>query len=67
VATADNQHRPATAPDCLTAAQVAAFLQIPSRTVAEYAARGLLPSVRIGRHLRFSRAALHRQLFKEES
>ena len=32
--------------------------QIPVRSVHEYAARGELPSVRIGRHRRFSRAAV---------
>ena len=44
--------------DVMTAAEVAAYLQIPVRSVQEYAARGELPSVRIGRHRRFSRAAL---------
>jgi len=44
--------------DVMTAAQVADFLQIPVRSVHEYAARGELPSVRIGRHRRFSRAAV---------
>jgi excisionase family DNA binding protein len=50
----------ATAADCMTAAQVAALLQIPTRTVQEYAARGVLPGVRIGRHWRFSRCAIER-------
>jgi excisionase family DNA binding protein len=49
---------PARAQDVLTAADVAEYLQIPVRSVHEYAARGELPSVRIGRHRRFSRAAL---------
>ncbi|TMK98218.1 MAG: helix-turn-helix domain-containing protein [Actinobacteria bacterium] len=42
----------------MTAAEVAAYLQIPVRSVHEYAARGELPSVRIGRHRRFSRVAV---------
>jgi len=42
----------------MTAAEVAEYLQIPVRSVHEYAARGELPSVRIGRHRRFSRAAV---------
>jgi excisionase family DNA binding protein len=42
----------------MTAADVAEYLHIPVRSVHEYAARGELPSVRIGRHRRFSRAAL---------
>jgi len=50
--------QPATASDVLTAREVAAWLQIPVRSVHEYAARGELPSVQIGRHRRFSRAAL---------
>ena len=49
---------PARAQDVMTAADVAEYLQIPVRSVHEYAARGELPSVRIGRHRRFSRAAL---------
>ena len=44
--------------DVMTAAEVADYLQIPVRSVHEYAARGELPSVRIGRHRRFSRAAV---------
>ena len=44
--------------DVMTAAEVAEYLQIPVRSVHEYAARGELPSVRIGRHRRFSRAAV---------
>jgi excisionase family DNA binding protein len=52
-------HRePATQGDVLTAKEVADYLQIPVRSVHEYAARGELPSVRIGRHRRFSRAAV---------
>jgi excisionase family DNA binding protein len=42
----------------MTAAEVAEYLQIPLRSVHEYAARGQLPSVLIGRHRRFSRAAV---------
>jgi excisionase family DNA binding protein len=49
---------PARAQDVMTAAEVARYLQIPVRSVHEYAARGELPSVRIGRHRRFSRAAV---------
>ena len=44
--------------DVMTAAEVADYLQIPVRSVHDYAARDELPSVRIGRHRRFSRAAL---------
>jgi excisionase family DNA binding protein len=44
--------------DVMTAAEVAEYLQIPVRSVHDYAARDELPSVRIGRHRRFSRATL---------
>jgi excisionase family DNA binding protein len=44
--------------DVMTAAEVAEYLQIPVRSVHDYAARDELPSVRIGRHRRFSRAAV---------
>jgi len=52
------QRQAATADDVLTVAEVAAMLKLPARTVAEYAARGVLPSVKIGRHRRFSRGEL---------
>jgi excisionase family DNA binding protein len=52
------QQQPATADDVLTVREVAAMLKLPARTVAEYAARGVLPSVKIGRHRRFSRREL---------
>lgn len=50
--------RPATADDVLTVNEVAALFQLSPRTVAEYGARGVLPSVKIGRHRRFSRRQL---------
>jgi excisionase family DNA binding protein len=54
-----HSHRePATQGDVLTAKEVAEYLQIPVRSVHEYATRGELPSVRIGRHRRFSRRAV---------
>ena len=57
----DNGHangRPATAEDVLTVNEVAALFKLSPRTVSEYGARGLLPSVKIGRHRRFSRRQL---------
>jgi excisionase family DNA binding protein len=48
----------ATADDVLTVKEVATFLQLSPRTGAEYGARGVLPSVKIGRHRRFSRRQL---------
>jgi excisionase family DNA binding protein len=50
--------RSATADDVLTVNEVATLLHLSARTVAEYGARGILPSVKIGRHRRFSRRQL---------
>jgi excisionase family DNA binding protein len=50
--------RPARADDVLTVNQVAALFKLSPRTVSEYGARGVLPSVKIGRHRRFSRLQL---------
>jgi excisionase family DNA binding protein len=40
------------------ASLIAELLKLSPRTVGEYAARGVLPSVKIGRHRRFSRRQL---------
>jgi len=50
--------KPAREQDVMNEADVDEYLHITVRSVHEYAARGQLPSVRIGRHRRFSRAAL---------
>jgi excisionase family DNA binding protein len=42
--------------DLLTADEVAELLHIPRSTVSDYARRGVLPSVKLGRHRRFVRA-----------
>jgi excisionase family DNA binding protein len=52
------QRLPATADDVLTVKEVAALLKLSPRTVGEYGARGVLPSVKIGRHRRFSKREL---------
>lgn len=52
------QRQPATADDVLTVTEVAALLKLSPRTVGEYGARGVLPSVKIGRHRRFSKRQL---------
>ncbi len=41
----------------MTAEQVAALLMLPSSTVKDYARRGVLPSIRLGKHRRFVRSA----------
>jgi excisionase family DNA binding protein len=46
----------------LDAAQAGALLGIPRSSVYAYAARGELPHVRIGRHLKFIRSDLERAL-----
>jgi excisionase family DNA binding protein len=59
--TMENGHRDkpaATAEDVLTVREVAALFKLSPRTVGEYGARGVLPSVKIGRHRRFSRRQL---------
>lgn len=42
--------------ELLTAAQVAELLQLKRTTVDDYARRGLLPSIKLGRHRRFVRS-----------
>jgi excisionase family DNA binding protein len=44
------------------AEQVATWLGIPKASVYEYVQRGVLPCVRIGRHVKFIRADLERAL-----
>ena len=46
----------------LDAADAAALLGIPRSSVYEYAQRGELPHVKIGRHLKFIRCDLERAL-----
>lgn len=42
--------------EVMTAPQVGALLQIPVSTVEDYARRGVLPSLKLGRHRRFVRS-----------
>ncbi len=42
--------------ELMTADQVAALLQMRRSTVEDYARRGLLPSLKLGRHRRFVRS-----------
>jgi excisionase family DNA binding protein len=48
--------------ELMTASQVAALLQMRLSTVESYARRGLLPSVKVGRHRRFIRSQVERAL-----
>jgi excisionase family DNA binding protein len=40
----------------MTAAQIASVLQLRPSTVEDYARRGVLPSIKLGRHRRFLRS-----------
>lgn len=42
--------------ELMTADQVAALLQMRRSTVEDYARRGMLPSLKLGRHRRFIRS-----------
>lgn len=42
--------------ELLTSEEVAELLHIPRSTVSEYARRGVLPSIKLGRHRRFVRS-----------
>jgi excisionase family DNA binding protein len=55
-----------TAGDVLKSVEVAELLGIPKRTVEDYARRGLLPNVTIGRHRFYLRSAIEAQLTESE-
>ena len=42
--------------ELMTAAQLAELLQMKRTTIEDYARRGLLPSIKLGRHRRFVRS-----------
>jgi excisionase family DNA binding protein len=42
--------------ELMTAQQIAGILQMRVSTIEEYARRGLLPSIKLGRHRRFVRS-----------
>lgn len=48
--------------ELMTAREVAAVLQMKVSTVEDYARRGVLPSVKLGRHRRFIRSQLDEAL-----
>ena len=49
-------------PRLLTSAEAADFLTLKESTLRDYSRRGIVPSVKIGRHLRFVEADLVRYL-----
>ena len=48
--------------ELMTPSQIAALLQMRLSTIESYARRGLLPSVKVGRHRRFIRSHVERAL-----
>ena len=48
--------------ELLTATEVASILRLKVSTIEDYARRGLLPSVKVGRHRRFIRSELERAI-----
>jgi excisionase family DNA binding protein len=44
--------------ELMTAGQVAALLMLPVSTVKDYARRGVLPSIKLGKHRRFVRSQM---------
>jgi excisionase family DNA binding protein len=52
----------ATLHELMTADQVAALLLLPASTVKDYARRGVLPSIKLGKHRRFVRSAVQAAL-----
>ena len=48
--------------ELMTAREVAEMLRIRVSTVEDYARRGLLPSVKLGRHRRFIRSELEQAI-----
>ena len=48
--------------ELMTAPQVAAVLQLRPSTVEDYARRGVLPSIKLGRHRRFVRSHVERAI-----
>ena len=53
--------------ELMTAREVAELLRMRLSTVEDYARRGLLPSVKVGRHRRFIRSELERALIELSS
>ena len=65
-ATGDDRNGHHRLADCLdelmTATQLAALLDMPKSTVEDYARRGLIPSIMLGRHRRFIRSDVIRAI-----
>jgi excisionase family DNA binding protein len=53
---ASRESLPAVLDELMTAEQVASLLLLPTSTVKDYARRGVLPSIKLGKHRRFVRS-----------
>lgn len=58
----DSDTGPSLLDELMTAQEVAALLRLRLSTVEGYARRGLLPSVKVGRHRRFLRSHIEQAL-----
>lgn len=54
-----------TASDVMTAAEVSALLHVPRSTVSDWARRGILPSIKIGRRRIFIRPRIEAKLLDD--
>ena len=52
--------------DLMTAADVASLLDVPVSTVRHWGRAGVLPRIKLGRHVRFIRAQVERVLLEAE-
>ena len=53
--------------DLMTAREVAEMLDVPISTILHWGRVGLLPRIKLGRHVRFVRAHIERALYAAES
>jgi excisionase family DNA binding protein len=60
-------HRPLTAADVMTAAEVAALLRVPRSTVEDWARRGIVPSRKVGRRRLYIRAKIEALLLGDDT
>jgi len=56
---------PLTAPDVLTASEVAELMRVPRSTVEDWARRGVIPSRKIGRRRLYIRSKIEALLMSE--
>ena len=60
-------HRPLTADDVMTAAEVAVLLRVPRSTVEDWARRGIVPSRKVGRRRLYVRAKIEALLLGDDT